>query len=180
MEGDIEKGKIAAEPVQDEIVKTLNSKREYLIEQIHGIEQEISGITETYKQRINELSNQKQPLEEALVHVDALLRLEGGNNQEPGYAETILTLPSESSVRLTDIAYKILEENGKPIHYRDLATRIKEKDIVIPGKDAAATLLSRISRDRRFRRTKKRGVYAIKTWSVKDVTAKRRRNKKRR
>ena len=70
-------------------------------------------------------------------------------------------------------------ENGRQIHYRDLAKIIQAKNIVIPGKDAAATLLTRISRDRRFKRTKKRGIYALKVQSAKKVAPKRRKNNKR-
>jgi hypothetical protein len=184
MERDIEKN--ISENIQKNIlnqnliVKTLEEKRDQVVKQIFDIDQKLDIVTEVYKKQTAELNIQKQPLEETMVHIDALLRLERGENPLVSNNETFLKLGSESSVRLTDLALEILKENGKPIHYKDLTQRIQSKGIIITGKDAAAILLSRISRDKRFKRTKKRGVYALKIWAGKDMSNNKHRTKRRR
>ncbi len=64
---------------------------------------------------------------------------------------------------IRDIAVDVLKsQGGEPMHYASLAKEIKARGGIIPGVNAANTLLSRLVRDERFVRPK-RGHYALKS-----------------
>jgi hypothetical protein len=64
---------------------------------------------------------------------------------------------------LSDCAFALLKETGKPWHYRQLAEKLREVGVHIPGNDRAANLLAHIGRDGRFQRVR-RGTYALAEW----------------
>jgi len=155
------------------VVEALNKKKQQTEEEIQRIEKEIEKLSETYKFNISELNLKKQPLDETLVHIQALLRLEGVNGEQGSPVSNGILKTNLSNLKLTDVVFNILKDRRKPIHYRELAAEIQVKNIFIPGKDVGATLLSRIARDPRFRRTRKRGVYALKSIKIQDKKRKR-------
>lgn len=165
---------------QSDVTRTLLTKRESLRGQLKELDATIARVQQEYSAKLEQLQAQKRPLEEALQHVDALLRFEGyfvGNNR-PNERENLAVMPN-TKTSVTDAAFDLLSALHKPLHYKYLASMLQERNIYIPGKDPAATLLSRISRDSRFKRTKKRGVYALSTWRIRSSKSKRTRKAKR-
>ena len=63
-------------------------------------------------------------------------------------------------MRPEDIAAEVLTEHG-PLHYRELWAQVERRGGVITSSNPAAVLLTRISRDERFAKAKKRGVYKL-------------------
>lgn len=154
-------------------------KREEYVRGLNKIDEEIKRINDEYKAKLEILNSKKRPLEEALAHIEALLKLEGLSSDINTYnKDKGLTYCASSNEKLTDIIYNLMEKIHKPMHYKELALKLKEDNVYIPGKDSAATLLSRISRDGRFKRTKKRGVYALSNWRA-PISGKRSRKSRR-
>lgn len=77
---------------------------------------------------------------------DSLAELDFGNDnmgesrRSPSLSESV-----EATVSL-------LRQHGKPLHYREIYTIVVNMGVHVPGKDPAATLLSRFSRDPRIER----------------------------
>ena len=145
----------------------LLAKRRELAMKLGEIEEAVAELNEEYGQKLQEFQARKKPLEEALYHVEALLRLDGcGEDSSGTHTHDTLSARSIPDGSITDVAFGVLEESGVPMHYRELAEKLLERSIYIPGRDSAATLLSRMSRDKRFKRGGKRGVYALSTWRL--------------
>lgn len=165
-----------------DIKQALQIKRENLTKELSELNSISSRIQEEYTRKLEELQIQKKPLEDALQHIEALLRFEGqyvNNGQVDVSANIIVQAGSNSTPN--DAAFDLLTELHQPLHYKELTARLKERNVFIPGKDPAATLLSRISRDKRFKRAKKRGIYALSSWRMRDVkkkSSKKRKKKK--
>lgn len=145
-----------------DVKEALLWKRSDLAGRLRQMDAAISRVRREYVSRLEHLQAQKKPLEDALYHVEALLRFE--RQGAAGEAEVAGdTPPVGISVKesLTDAAIGLLEDAGRPMHYKDLAARLQQSGFYIPGRDPAATLLSRITRDGRFKRAKKRGTYTL-------------------
>ena len=67
--------------------------------------------------------------------------------------------PSELLSASVTAVMEVLQESG-PLHYRKIYEKVADAGITIPGKDPAATLLSRFSRDPRVERVSA-GTYRI-------------------
>jgi hypothetical protein len=175
------KEEFASKPAEQDMKQALMARRESLAKEIESLAEVISHTQAEYAANIEKLQNKRRSLEEALQHVMALLKFEGYVS-ETGQSDNIPKTNDAEQLSLTDAAYKLLMELHEPLHYKEITLKLQEKDIHIPGKDSAATLLSRISRDGRFKRTKKRGVYALSTWRIRETkrkgTSKSRRKKK--
>ncbi len=154
--------------VEPDVKQVLIVRRESLINEIERLVESISQTQSEYAVNIEKLQVKKRALEEALQHVMALLKFEGCV-PEAHQSDNLGELKDAVSVSITDAAYDLLNGLHEPLHYKEITLRLQEKNIHIPGKDAAATLLSRISRDGRFKRTKRRGVYALSTWRLRAV-----------
>lgn len=168
---------VASKPAEPDVKQALMARRESLAKELESIAERISQLQAEYASNIEKLQNKRRALEEALQHVMALLRFEGCV-PETRQSDNIDKANDAEPVSLTDAAYKLLGELHEPLHYKEITLKLQEKDVHIPGKDSAATLLSRISRDGRFKRTKRRGVYALSTWRIRET--KRKRSSKRR
>jgi hypothetical protein len=57
----------------------------------------------------------------------------------------------------------VLQEVGRELHYKELATELQLRGISIPGKDPPINLVAHIHEDPRLIRPK-RGVYALREW----------------
>jgi len=151
--------------VKTELREALLDKLAELTRQLKELDTNISSLQKEYFLRLEPLQAQKRPLEDALQHVKALLRFEGHYEKNvPNVVEDSATLDRVAGASLTDAAFNLFEELQQPMHYRDIATKLQERNVYVPGKDPAATLLTRMTRDNRFKRTKKRGVYILSTW----------------
>ena len=72
---------------------------------------------------------------------------------------------------VADAAYQLINEVGQPLYYKDIAERLMDTGVAIPGRDPQANLLSYIVRDHRFQRTG-RGTYALLEWGLRPKLAK--------
>lgn len=158
---------------QLDVKEALLLKRKSLIREVMEIDADISQVQEEYHRKLDDLQGKKKQSEEALKHVDALLRLEG-------HATEISKDMTNSAKLAMDAAFSLLGELRQPMHYKDIAKKLQEQEIYIPGQDPAATLLSRMSRDPRFKRIMKRGTYALSTWRVRAAKSKRKAKTKKR
>jgi len=160
--------------IQQDMISALLNRRERLRDELETLDAKAKALQQEYSHKLEEIQASKKPVEEALNHVDALLRFEGyflNSNQaqnSTGEAEA-----ARVEMSITDAAFRLLEELHKPIHYRDIALKLQERNIYIPGKNPAATLLSRINRDKRFKRAASRGVYGLSTWRIRSQSKKR-------
>ena len=157
--------------LESDVKQVLIARRQSLIKDIEGVAETISQTQAEYAASLEKLQNKKRAFEEALQHVMALLRFEGcvpETHQSDNHGEVSDAKP----ISLTDAAYELLARLREPLHYKEITLKLQEKYIHFPGKDAAATLLSRISRDSRFKRTKRRGVYALSTWRIRETKRK--------
>jgi hypothetical protein len=139
-------------------------KRADLTRKLKELDVIISELQREYSLQLQQLQAQKKPMVDALHHITALLRFEGYYSIPDTRHDSAAFATAGASI--TDAASELLEELHQPMHYKDIAAQLVERNVYIPGKDAAATLLSRMCRDSRFKRTKKRGTYALSTWQV--------------
>jgi len=131
-----------------------NKRIETLLEWKGQIEKELVEKKKKYAELGDELSRKDNQLRNVL----SLLVIEGWTNYEQG--ETV-----KLSNILIENTYATMKEIGKPIYYRELAMKMKEKGIAIPGTDPAANLLAYMNRDERFHRIA-RGTYALREWNL--------------
>ena len=157
---------------EPDVKQALMVRRQSLAKEIEGLTEVISQTQAEYAANIEKLQTKKRTLEGALQHVVALLRFEGYVS-ETNPSDNLNGANNAEPVSLTDAAHKLLTELHEPLHYKEITLKLQEKEIHIPGKDPAATLLSRINRDGRFKRTKRRGVYALSTWRIRETKSKR-------
>lgn len=162
---------VASESSKPNVQQALMVRRESLAKEIEGLTEVISQKQAEYTANIEKLQTKKRNLEEALQHVVALLKFEGYASETNRLDNMGITNDAEPE-SLTDAAFKLLTELHEPLHYKEITSKLQEKAIRIPGKDSAATLLSRINRDSRFKRTKRRGVYALSTWRIRETKRK--------
>ena len=141
-------------------VQTLRNKREEVLADIRRLRAEMSELGAQVASKENQLKN----IEDLLNLEGEVLETTGGDGQEAG--------PSGS--KFIDLAYRLLSDAGKPMHYRELAELLARDGAYVPGQDPAANLLAHMSRDERFGRTRSRGVYGLAEWPA--VRAARRAN----
>jgi hypothetical protein len=139
--------------------QALKFKRDSLTEQIRTLDSSIAEIQAEFATKLEELHSNKKTAEEALSHIQALLKIET-KSIEPG---TGFPPKVNDNISITDSVFSLLQESHQPMHYKDMANTLKARGLQVSGIDPAATLLSRISRDERFKRVK-RGTYGLKGW----------------
>ena len=167
-------------PVQSaDLMKALLAKRDELVGTLREIDGEILQIQTEMAQRLEGARDKRAPIERALTHLEALLRIEGWTESDSKNVKQS-TIISSDGKRAADAAHSLLTTMGSPLHYRDLAGQIVESGIYIGGKDPAATLLSKISRDNRFQRAAERGVYGLAIWPMPKRTNGKRKSKTKR
>jgi hypothetical protein len=107
-------------------------------------------------QEVARLSEQLAVREAHLRNLEELIRIEGiGPASTPVGATN-----GRPSARFLDAAEALLRESRRPVHYLEVAKRLQADGVFIPGKNPAANLLTRMTRDRRFKKTG-RGTYTI-------------------
>jgi hypothetical protein len=124
---------------------------------------EVLGELDELRRQSAELALRISAKEGQLRNLDDLLAAEGMSELEGGHAVTNAPI-SRPSQRFLDLAYEILQSAAEPLHYRDLARRLTADSVYIPGQDPAANLLTQMSRDERFGRAAKRGMYGLREW----------------
>jgi hypothetical protein len=167
-------GQNSASETETGLGETLLYKLAELTKQIKELNANISRVQREYSLQLEQLQAQKKPLEDALHHVKALLRLEGRYEKiGPSSSTYGPTTAIAKTSSITDAAFNLLEEQHQPMHYKDIAAKLQERNTYVPGKYPAATLLTRMTRDNRFKRTKKRGIYILSTWRVSNAKSSR-------
>lgn len=164
---------------QTQVREALLLKKDMIIAELKKINSAITRLQEEYSKKREALQSKRKPSEEALHHIDALLKLEGYvmNSTQNQIKEGSVNYIA-STANITDVAYDLLSEIHKPLHYKEIFSKLHERGLYIPGKNPSATLLSRMSRDSRFKRTIKRGTYALSSWRVRAAKSKRKKRKK--
>lgn len=114
-------------------------------------------------------------LQEQIGHIDALL----GKDMVAESAGTAESGDSRSGNETADLVVDLLEEMGRPLHYREIEQELRTRGTVqIEGKDPANILLSRFFSDPRLYRPS-RGTYALRNGrSVRSVGTKRKRSRR--
>lgn len=159
---------------QNEALRSiLLARRRDHVETLEKIDAEITQLQAELSRRIDDARLRRQPIDEALSHLDALLQIEGWSECEEGKVHNAQVLGGNGKIPI-EAAYDLLSTLSKPLHYRDLAQELSNSGVYIAGKDPAATLLSKMSRDARFRRAPERGEYGLASWRMrKNSTGKR-------
>ena len=145
-----------------EIAQALLTSHDDIIKELGKIDNLISQRNE----EIRLLQNRKKPWEEVLVHIEALLKTDNHHINKQATTEVV------NSLSITDAAFDLLQRMHSPTHYKEIAKKLQDGNVHIPGKNPFATLLSRISRDKRFKRAKKRGEYALSVWRIRKKSTK--------
>ena len=151
--------------IEPDMSRILVDKRTALMETIKALEARVCEVDEEFRAKIDDLQARKKHVEEALFHVEALLRIDG-REVSP---DTAWSGKRSQDVEIQDLsvieaAFVILQRGREPLHYREITRMVQERGIYVPGKNPAATLLSRMTRDKRFKRGSGRGFYALMEW----------------
>lgn len=157
----------------------LLDRRRELLKTLSKIDADVSEIQAELSKRIDEGRVRRQPIEEALGHLTALLRIEGWVESGEGNVSH-LQVHSGNGKTPAEAAHDLLSTLGKPLHYRLLALKLSESGVYLAGKDPAATLLSQMSRDERFKRSPERGVYGLASWRMRRSPSKKGKAKEKR
>lgn len=165
----------AVQPAQNEVVILLTKKRESLISQIINFDKEIEQLRNEYDKKLAVLKEKQHPLQNALQHVEALLKIEGWEKTKNAISH-VSNKNDNATFSFIDKAVEVLEEANEPLHFKVIYEKIEESGFHVPGKDGAATLLAKMSRDGRFKRIKKRGTYALTIWRIAKAKARNRKS----
>jgi hypothetical protein len=140
-------------------VSALSAKRTEVLSAIERLREDAAQLAAQISLKENQLRN-----------LDDLLAVENGRVPDSSQRDSA---PKERrSTSFTDQAAEMLDQQGKPIHYRQLVSLLAERNIYVPGKDPGANLIAHISRDARFARVG-RGMYGLAGWpSVRSTTRK--------
>ena len=134
--------------------------RELLRERLERVDAKLTAVT----MEIGELRERERDLAAQRGHLAALI----GPDAVPAVVPSGVTSArsvgnggEESST--ADLVVRLLEELGRPLHYREIESQLRQRGwAVAGGKDPANTLLARYFRDARLYRPK-RGVYDLRS-----------------
>lgn len=142
-----------------DITGPLLIRKDILTKSIERLRKSVEALEAEFAERLNSVKAEKRAAEETLRHIDALLRTDGwtpdggeGSEASGGVDGTFI-----------ERAFDYLKGTHKPLHYKKLAEELGRQRIHIPGREAAATLLSKMHRDNRFKRFG-RGIYGLSGW----------------
>ena len=163
----------------DTLTEALLGKRKELVQALGEIDAEVAEVQSELTKRIDAARIKRQSIEEAMGHLDALLRIEGWvetGEDNVNHPQVV----NGNGMAPADAARDLLSTLGRPLHYRLMALQLSESGVHLAGKDPAATLLSKMSRDDRFKRAPERGVYGLATWRMRKSSSGKRRAKPKR
>lgn len=144
-------------------IDVLQDKRRQVVADIERLRTDSAAIATAISIKENQLRN-----------IDDLLAIEKGTAEPERTGAAGVASPTRST-RFIDAASELLARVGKPTHYRSLAQNLADEGVYVPGQDPAANLLAHMSRDPRFGRAGRRGMYGLADWpDVKAAAAGRR------
>ena len=118
--------------------------------------------------------------------LEKLLALRRGKHEKPRLmgpaqknSETVGNSAAGVNHPVVEAVVTELEQAGRPLHISDLMRLLNERDIAIPGLGTQANLISYLRRDRRLVRPS-RGMYALATSGLADISNVVRRKRRRR
>ena len=135
-------------------------KRASIAAHLNDLDELLATLATEYATRRREILNERRSTLEALGHVEGLMRME--RIAAPSFETPPSNLVDKGSS--LECAIQLLKGKGHEMHYRQIAETLQSLGHEIPGRDPAATLLTRMSRDPRFRRGTGRGSYALSEW----------------
>lgn len=138
-----------------DLVDFSNEKLQPLLEWKRQLDEELAELR-TKREELCEVIARK---ESQARNLRELLESEGYQAEE---SRNGVEPPKHSVV---DAAYELVSAGGQPLYYKDLADRLIDAGVSIPGRDPQANLLSYIVRDQRFQRIA-RGTYALAEWGL--------------
>jgi hypothetical protein len=127
-----------------------------LVDLLRKAEAELAEI----RGRKAELERAERTSTEKVAHLRALVDLESISSDGAEPADQRAATTTATEMRVQDVAAEILSERG-PLHYQELWDEVARRGGVLVSGNPAAVLLTRISRDDRFRRSRPRGVYDL-------------------
>lgn len=134
---------------------------EKLEERLESLRVELRNSEEQRK----ELDEQIHVLSREVGYINGLLEIHRGASNAVDPAPTQTPVPTRqplSPAELADAVVELIQEEGKPLHYRKIAEILEDKGLYEPrGKDPANTLLARYYNDSRLYRPQ-RGYYEIR------------------
>jgi hypothetical protein len=143
---------MAEAQMESTYVDILRLKRREILTEIEGLRQQMADLTNRVGIKENQLKN-----------IDDLLVLEGPTPNSDGETSDDGRAVARSQ-RFVERAFEVLFSSGQPMHYREIARRLSEQGVYVPGQDPAANLLAQMSRDARFSRATGRGTYGLSEW----------------
>lgn len=152
-------------PTEGWFQASLQAKRADVLHVLEEIDAEISEIELEFETKIEGVRGKRKHWEKVLSHIEGLLMLEHSETIGEGEGTSTSGSAEDTSDPL-EAVHKILTDLGKPIHYKELARQLANRGIFLPGKDPAASLLTRLSRDQKFKRSPDRGVYGLASWRM--------------
>ena len=130
---------------RDSYHASLLSRRNEVLRDLEHVTQEVARLSEQVAVREAHLRN----LEE-LIRMEGIVPASQQSNTTNG----------RPGARFLDAADALLRASRRPLHYQEIAKRLQADGVFIPGKNPAANLLTRMTRDVRFKKTA-RGTYTI-------------------
>lgn len=112
-------------------------------------------------ERIAELSQQRRNTEIRINLLETVLADEEAAAPGRPSPRTLATEKDTATLADVDDVIVLMGERGEPMHYRAISEELTNRGYRIEGKDPAAALLSRFSKDRRVRLTAP-GTYALR------------------
>ena len=107
-------------PGPEGLLEALVAKRGKLVEALDALDAETAEAQQELSRRLGEARDRREPIEEALSHLDALLRIEGW---VPPEQKSTPNSYSGNSVAPIQAAHELLSRLGKPLHYRELVQK---------------------------------------------------------
>ena len=143
----------------------MNSNDEYktndqgLMDAIRAGQQRLQNDVRELEKKAQEVQRELERARSKLAHVEGFLNLEEEKPQgmEPADSRS----PSKDEV-CNAVEQVLRGNNSEPMHYRELEEELRQRGIVILGKNPANGLVSRIHKDKRFVRPTRRGYYALR------------------
>jgi len=137
---------------------------------------ELASEQVSLRKQFEPLRNRLSQVEDKVRRLEDLIRVEEG---EPEGSRKISDAWAQMKAgegviaierKPPDVAYDILIQAAKPLHYRELLQKIEEQGIHIGGRDPGSTLIAYLGRDKRFAKVKvdnKRGYWQLSEWEKK-------------
>ena len=125
----------------------IEAKIEELVSERDNLRREVAALDSL-------LGNDSTLPTPSVVAVETIIQRRTSDAGEPGpsIGHQVRSRSSPSLAESVDATVKVLCQSERPLHYRDIHAKVVAMGIYVPGKDPAATLLSRFSRDPRVER----------------------------